>query len=122
MLASACAGVVIFFDDYANCLLVGNTVRPFTDARRVSREKLSFLVDATAAPISTIALVSTWTGYQLGQIDKAGVPLEGGAYDTFLSMLPYSFYAIFTLGFVGAHREFMTKLAEENGGKYRDIT
>jgi Na+/H+ antiporter NhaC len=117
MLATAFAGIVIFFDDYANCLLVGNTVRPFTDARRISREKLSFLVDATAAPISTIALVSTWTGYQLGQIDKAGVPLESGAYDTFLQMLPYSFYAIFTLGFVfmvaGSLRDFGPMLKAE---------
>jgi Na+/H+ antiporter NhaC len=102
MLATAISGVVVFFDDYANCLLVGNTVRPFTDSRQISREKLSFLVDSTAAPISTIALVSTWTGYQLGQLENAGVGLEGKSYDFFLTMLPYSFYSIFTLFFVFA--------------------
>jgi len=95
------SGMVVFFDDYANCLLVGNTVRPLADERSISREKLSFLVDSTAAPVATVALVSTWIGYQLGLIGGAGVPLEGNAYDAFLSMLPYSFYALFALGFVG---------------------
>jgi Na+/H+ antiporter NhaC len=117
MLASALAGIVIFFDDYANCLLVGNTVRPFTDARRISREKLSFLVDSTAAPISTLALVSTWTGYQLGLIGDAGVELPAGAYGTFLAMLPYSFYPIFMLAFVfiiaASQRDFGPMLAAE---------
>jgi Na+/H+ antiporter NhaC len=101
LVATWLAGLIVFFDDYANCLLVGNTIRPFTDSRRISREKLSFIVDATAAPVSALALVSTWIGYQLGVIDDAGVTLQGSAYDTFLSMLPYSFYGIFTIVFVG---------------------
>ncbi|RMH40649.1 MAG: Na+/H+ antiporter NhaC family protein [Deltaproteobacteria bacterium] len=117
MLSAAIAGIVVFFDDYANCLLVGNTVRPFTDSRRISREKLSFLVDATAAPVSTIALVSTWTGYQLGQLDHAGVDLGAGAYDFFLQMIPYSFYSLLTIAFVfmiaASQRDFGPMLAAE---------
>jgi Na+/H+ antiporter NhaC len=101
MVSTWLAGLIVFFDDYANCLLVGNTIRPFTDSRRISREKLSFIVDATAAPVSTLALVSTWIGYQLAVIADAGVPLPSSAYDAFLSMLPYSFYGIFTIVFVG---------------------
>lgn len=80
-------GLVIFFDDYANCLLVGNTVRPLTDNARVSREKLSFLVDATAAPVASIAIISTWIGVELTEMKvpqgkrllwhNAVVPLAG---------------------------------------------
>ncbi len=117
MLTAWISGMVVFFDDYANCLLVGNTVRPFTDERRISREKLSFIVDSTAAPVATIAVVSTWIGYQLGLLDEAGVPLRGNAYDTFLSMLPYSFYAIFCMAFVGmiawSQRDFGPMLTAE---------
>jgi Na+/H+ antiporter NhaC len=94
------AGLVVFFDDYANCLLVGNTVRPFTDKLRISREKLAYIVDSTAAPVATVALVSTWVGYQIGLFD--GVFGKGTGYDLFLSILPYSFYSFFTLAFVFA--------------------
>jgi Na+/H+ antiporter NhaC len=92
------AGLVVFFDDYANCLLVGNTVRPFTDSMRISREKLAYIVDSTAAPVATVALISTWVGYQIGLFDD--VFGKGTGYDLFLSMLPYSFYSFFTLAFV----------------------
>ncbi len=93
-------GLVIFFDDYANCLLVGNTLRPFTDKLNISREKLSYIVDSTAAPITSVALISTWVGYQLGLIgdlaDQSGI----SSYDLFLRMLPYGFYSFFTIFFV----------------------
>ena len=59
-IATLSMGLLIFFDDYANTLLVGNTMRPFTDKLKISREKLAFLVDSTAAPIASIAFVSTW--------------------------------------------------------------
>jgi Na+/H+ antiporter NhaC len=55
-------GLVVFFDDYANCLLVGSTLRPLTDRLRISREKLAYILDSTAAPVATVALISTWVG------------------------------------------------------------
>ena len=96
MVASWAAGLVVFFDDYANCVLVGGTLRPLTDRLRISREKLSYIVDSTAAPVATIALVSTWIGYQVGLLDD----LFGNGYDLFLDILPYSFYSFFTIAFV----------------------
>lgn len=98
-------GVAIFFDDYANTLIVGNTMRPVTDKFRISREKLSYLVDSTAAPVASIAFITTWIGAQLGYIDSGIANIEGfgsgmTAYSIFLSALPYSFYAFFTLIFM----------------------
>ncbi len=98
-------GVAIFFDDYANTLIVGNTMRPVTDKFRISREKLSYLVDSTAAPVAAIAFITTWIGAELGYIDSGIKNLEGfdsgmTAYSIFLSALPYSFYAFFTLIFM----------------------
>jgi len=100
MFTSWLLGVLVFFDDYANCLLVGATLRPFTDKLRISREKLSFIVDSTAAPVATLALVSTWVGYQLGQFETAHIVPSDQVYSLFLHCLPYSFYSIFTLLFV----------------------
>jgi Na+/H+ antiporter NhaC len=97
VLTTWAAGLVVFFDDYANCLLVGGTLRPFTDKLSISREKLAYVVDSTAAPIATVALISTWIGYQIGLLDDL---FGGGGYDLFLSILPYSFYSFFTLAFV----------------------
>ena len=92
-------GLFIFFDDYANSLIIGNTMRPFTDKVRVSREKLAFIVDSTAAPVATIGVISTWTAFQIGLVsqekelsDKIGDP-----YIFFLESIPYSFYSILTL-------------------------
>src|SRR5690606_36530665 len=62
-------GVAIFFDDYANTLVVGNTMRPLTDKLRISREKLAYLVDSTAAPIAAIAFITTWIGAELSYIE-----------------------------------------------------
>jgi Na+/H+ antiporter NhaC len=104
-------GLIIFFDDYANCLLVGTTLRPFTDRLRISREKLSFIVDATGAPVATIAIVSTWIGYQLSQLEATGFIASGQVYDFFLRMLPYSFYSYFTVAFV-----FLNALLERDFG------
>lgn len=96
-------GVVIFFDDYANTLVVGNTMRPVTDRLKISREKLSYLVDSTAAPIAAIAFVTTWIGAELGYI-KDGVEsisdLNESAYAIFFSSLQYAFYPILTLFFM----------------------
>jgi Na+/H+ antiporter NhaC len=92
------AGLIVFFDDYANCLLVGNTVRPFTDRLRISREKLSYIVDSTAAPIATVAIISTWVGFQIGLFDD--IFKDGSGYSLFISILPYSFYSFLTIAFV----------------------
>ncbi|MFQ5602489.1 MAG: Na+/H+ antiporter NhaC family protein [bacterium] len=101
-LATWFMGVLIFFDDYANTLIVGNTMRPFTDRLKISREKLSYIVDSTAAPVASIALVSTWIGFQIGLIDQAfnSLDLPHNAYNLFLQSIPYAFYSILALIFV----------------------
>jgi Na+/H+ antiporter NhaC len=102
-LATAGMGMAIFFDDYANTLVVGNTMRPVTDAMNVSREKLAYIVDSTAAPVACIALVTTWVGYEVGLIGDAIGKIDGfdmQAYLVYLNTLPYSFYPILALSFV----------------------
>lgn len=108
-LATWFLGIAIFFDDYANTLVVGNTMRPVTDRLRISREKLSYIVDSTAAPISAIAFITTWIGAELGYIEgglekiaAAGgqVPGDPSPYGIFVSSLQYSFYPILTLVFM----------------------
>ena len=97
------AGLLVFFDDYANTLIVGPSLRPLTDKLRISREKLAFIVDATAAPIASVALISTWIGYEVGLIGDAlaNTHLAGqDAYGVFLASLPYRFYAWLMLLFV----------------------
>lgn len=95
-------GLIIFFDDYANSLLVGSSMRPFTDRMKVSREKLAFLVDSTAAPVSGIAIISTWVGVEIGYIADtyASLGMTGDYYTTFLYSLPYRFYPLQLLAFV----------------------
>ena len=97
-------GLMIFFDDYANTLVVGNTARPLTDQLKVSREKLAYIVDSTAAPVVCIALVTTWIGYEVSLIDRALDEIAGfpdvAAYSVFLSSIPYSFYPILAVLFV----------------------
>ena len=99
-------GLVIFFDDYANTLVVGNTARPITDHLKISREKLAYIVDSTAAPVASIALVTTWVGYEVSLIDDALAGIEGladtTAYSLFLHSIPYSFYPILAIVFVFA--------------------
>jgi len=95
-------GLLVFFDDYANALIVGPIMRPITDKMRISREKLAFIVDATAAPIAGIALISTWIGYEIGLI-KEGYTIIGqevNAYSIFVSTIPYRFYNILMLAFI----------------------
>lgn len=98
-------GVAIFFDDYANTLIVGNTMRSVTDRFRISREKLAYIVDSTAAPVAAIAFITTWIGAELGYIDGGIQSLEGfdrdlTPYAIFMRSLKYSFYPILTLGFI----------------------
>lgn len=96
-------GLMIFFDDYSNTLVVGNTARPMTDHLKISREKLAYIVDSTAAPVVCIALVTTWIGYEVGLIDAAisTIPeITQPAYTVFLSSIPHSFYPILAVLFV----------------------
>ena len=96
-------GLMIFFDDYSNTLVVGNTARPLTDHLKISREKLAYIVDSTAAPVVCIALITTWIGYEVGLIDQAlkGIPeLTEPAYTVFLRSIPYNFYPILAIVFV----------------------
>lgn len=92
----------IFFDDYSNTLMVGNTMRPVADKLRVSREKLAFIVDSTAAPVVAIAFVTTWIGAELSYIQEGidVIGLEASAYSVFVNSLKYSFYPLLTLCFV----------------------
>ncbi len=96
-------GMMIFFDEYSNTLVVGNTARPITDHLKISREKLAYIVDSTAAPVVCIALITTWIGYEVGLIGDAldSVPgLDEAAYTVFLKSIPYSFYPILAFIFV----------------------
>ncbi len=96
-------GIMIFFDDYSNTLVVGNTARPLTDRLKISREKLAYIVDSTAAPVVCIALITTWIGYEVGLIGEAvsAIPaLTEPAYTIFLRSIPHSFYPILAVIFV----------------------
>jgi Na+/H+ antiporter NhaC len=92
-------GIFIFFDDYANTVIVGNTMRPITDRLRISREKLSYIVDATSAPVASIFPISTWIGYEVGLINKAleGIGSDQSGYMVFLRSVPFRFYPILAL-------------------------
>ena len=111
--ATMLAGLAIFFDDYANTLVVGNTMRPITDGLKVSREKLAYLVDSTAAPVAALVPVSTWVGYEVsliggglasatGEATGADAEFLGGLspYAVFIETIPYLFYPLLALAFV----------------------
>ncbi len=90
-LATVLLGVLIFVDDYFNCLTVGSVMRPVTDKHKISREKLAYLIDATAAPICIIAPISSWAAAVTGFVDgEDGLSL-------FISAIPYNFYALLTI-------------------------
>ncbi|MFD2191242.1 Na+/H+ antiporter NhaC family protein [Pistricoccus aurantiacus] len=96
-------GLAIFFDDYANALIVGNTMRAITDKMKVSRAKLAYIIDSTAAPVSAIMLISTWIGFQVGLISEAMSNIADwneSAYSVFVSAIPYNAYPLLTLAFV----------------------
>lgn len=108
MLTTYFLGIAIFFDDYANTLVVGNTMRPVTDKLKISREKLAYIVDSTAAPIAAVAFITTWIGAELSYISdgvekiqiETGEVITESAYGIFMNSLAYSFYPIFSLFFV----------------------
>ena len=96
-------GWVIFFDDYANTILLGSTLRPVCDRLNISREKLAYLVDSTAAPIASLALISTWVAVELDYIREGLAEIDQpsiSAMEVFVSSIPYRFYVIGALVFV----------------------
>ncbi|MDX1493594.1 MAG: Na+/H+ antiporter NhaC family protein, partial [Longimicrobiales bacterium] len=139
-LATWAAGMAIFFDDYANTLIVGNTMRPITDQLKIAREKLAYLVDSTAAPVAALVPVSTWVGYEISLIDSgfaiaaqqtpaAAEVLTGlSPFGVFVQTIPYLFYPLLALFFVvltsATDRDFGPMLTAERrassgGGLYR---
>lgn len=86
-------GVLIFIDDYFNCLTVGSVMRPVTDKHNISRAKLAYIIDATAAPICIIAPISSWAAAVAGFAQGSGM----NGFQLFLSAIPYNFYAILTI-------------------------
>ena len=96
------AGLLVFFDDYANSLIIGPMMRPVTDKMKISRERLAFIIDATAAPVAGIAIISTWIGLEVGLIGSAfdSIGVETNAFGVFLNTIPFRFYNILILGFI----------------------
>lgn len=110
------SALFIFFDDYANTLIRGNALRPMTDRLNISREKLAYIVDSTAAPLAVSAVITTWIGFEITQIQSSlsslaatttdvalAAQLEAGAANAFiifLDSIPYLFYPILALSFV----------------------
>ncbi len=99
-------GTAVFFDDYANTVVVGTTARSLTDDHKISREKLAYIVDSTSAPVAGVAIISTWIGYEVGLFDDllgvlSSVPgLPSSGYELFFEILPLRFYCLFALALV----------------------
>jgi Na+/H+ antiporter NhaC len=95
-------GLFVFFDDYANSLIVGPIMRPVSDKMNISREKLAFIIDATAAPVAGIAIISTWIGLEVGLINDAltSIGVKADAFGVFLNTIPFRFYNILILAFI----------------------
>ena len=96
MLATFLLGVLIFVDDYFNCLTVGSVMRPVTDGHRISRAKLAYLIDATAAPICMIAPISSWAAAVSGVVDES---VMSGP-ELFVRAIPWNYYSLLTLVFI----------------------
>ncbi len=122
------AGMGVFFDDYANTLIVGNTMRPITDRLRISREKLAYLVDSTAAPLAALVPISTWVGYEIiliqqgltiaaAQNPELAASLDMNAFRIFIETIPYRFYPVLGLFFAAmiafSRRDFGPMAAAE---------
>ena len=112
-------GVAIFFDDYTNTLIVGNSCRPMTDRLKISREKLSYIVDSTSAPVTSIAVITSWVGFQISLINQSFVSMgiDRNPLATLVSSIPYSAYPIlavlFVLFIVATGRDYSLMLKAE---------
>ena len=117
--ATMASGLMIFFDDYSNTIVVGQTMRSLTDRFKVSREKLAYLVDSTTAPIAGLAVISSWIAYEVWLLSSIvqSIGLETGGYALFVQMLPVRFYCWGTLMFLAinivSRREFGPMLKAE---------
>ncbi|PSQ32862.1 sodium:proton antiporter [Halobacteriales archaeon QS_9_70_65] len=119
-LAAYALGLLLFFDDYANTAIVGSSTKDVAEKFRMSREKLAYIVDSTAAPVSTLT-ISSWVAFQLSQIEagyeQAGVQNPPGAFEVFLQSIPYNMYAILALAMVAivvvSRRDYGKMLAAE---------
>lgn len=119
----ATSGLAIFFDDYANTLLLGGTMRSTADRYRLSREKLAYLVDSTAAPVAGLAVVSTWAAIEISYLGEGlqagGIEGQSAAFDMFIRSIPYRFYPwlalamVFTLSITGRDFGPMRVVEEE---------
>ena len=96
------AGLMIFFDDYSNTVVVGQTMRSLTDRFKISREKLAYIVDSTTAPVAGLALISSWIAFEVWLLGSTAqsLGLETGGYEIFVQMLPVRFYCWGTLIFI----------------------
>ncbi|MBQ2972202.1 MAG: Na+/H+ antiporter NhaC family protein [Ruminococcus sp.] len=94
LLSTFVLGVLIFIDDYFNCLTVGSVMRPVTDAHKISRSKLAYIIDATAAPVCMIAPISSWAAAVSSYAE------DGKGLDLFISAIPYNFYSLLTFVFI----------------------
>ena len=97
-LAAFLLGVLIFIDDYFNCLTVGAVMRPVTDAEKISRAKLSYIIDATAAPICMIAPISSWAAAVSDTADGLNTGISG--IQLFINAIPFNFYSLLTIVFI----------------------
>lgn len=117
--ATMASGLMIFFDDYSNTIVVGQTMRSLTDRFRVSREKLAYIVDSTTAPIAGLAVISSWIAYEVWLLGSTAnsLGLETGGYALFIQMLPVRFYCWGTLFFlainIATQRDFGPMYAAE---------
>ena len=98
MLATFLLGVLIFIDDYFNCLTVGSVMMPVTDRHRISRAKLAYLIDATAAPVCMIAPISSWAAAVSGVASDLDAGFSG--IELFIKAIPYNFYSLLTFVFI----------------------
>ena len=118
MLATFVLGVLIFIDDYFNCLTVGSVMRPVTDGHKVSRAKLAYLIDATAAPVCMIAPVSSWAAA------VASYAEDGQGLKLFITAIPYNFYSLLTFVFIIAicimGFDYGSMAMHEYNAKYKD--
>ncbi|MGE4354040.1 MAG: Na+/H+ antiporter NhaC family protein [Oscillospiraceae bacterium] len=96
MLATFVLGILIFVDDYFNCLTVGSVMRPFCDTHRISRAKLAYLIDATAAPVCMIAPISSWAAAVSGMVPADAM----NSMELFVRAIPYNFYSLLTFAFI----------------------
>ena len=122
-------GIRVFFDDYANSLIVGPIMRPVADKMKISRERLAFIIDATAAPIAGLAIISTWIGLEVSLISEGfeSIGVEASGFGVFLQTIPYRFYNILILAFIVITiitlREFgPMRKAEISARKLKDLT